>query len=261
MKRALSLSVALVLVGAWSVATAEAQNRCAHSKDINETIDVSGAGLAHISARAGDLQIEGRAGQTDIRVEGRACAGREELLDDMSVRTERRGDTVEVEAEIPEIRSWSGSNYASIDLVITVPQSLMLEVDDSSGNMTLRNIAGANIDDSSDDIEVDQVAGDVSIDDSSGDIELNGVMGDVRIDDSSGDIDVRGGRSVVLEDSSGGIHVVDIEGSVLVESDSSGNITVERVGGDFTVRRDGSGSIRHTDVGGRVDVPSRGRRS
>ena len=53
------------------------------------------------------------------------------------------------------------------------------------------------------------------------------------IEDIDGDVRV--------SDSSGGIDILDVAGSVLIVEDGSGSIDVRNVGRDFEVRRDGGG--------------------
>ena len=93
--------------------------------------------------------------------------------------------------------------------------------------------------DSSGDLEIDN-AGSVRVRDSSGDVGIGHVKGDVEVmADSSGDIEVRqvDGSVKIEQDSSGGIRVEDVRGNVTVDSDSSGDIYAGRVRGDFTVKR------------------------
>ena len=203
------------------------------------TVNAAGATSVRIDARAGQLRVTGRTDLTEVRVRGTARASSRDLLDDIKVEAVRNGNQVEVRAMVPEFRDSRWNEHAMLDLVIEVPATLALDVDDSSGDITIESVsAKVRIEDSSGDIRVRDV-GDVWISDSSGGIDVRGVKGSVDIDD----------------DSSGEIEVYDVTGSVHIGRDSSGGIDVSRVGGDFVVERDGSGTIDYDGVKGKVDIP------
>lgn len=228
---------------------------CDETAPREASIAVDGATLIEIEARAGSLEIEGRAGLREVHAHGEACADRASALDEIQIVTRRSGDRVSIIVEMPDSKGWG--NTAALDLVVEVPDDVPLQIQDSSGSLTLRNAAAARIEDSSGGMRIEGVRGDLSIDDSSGEIEVTDVGGEVRIRDSSGEIEVRQvGRSVIVEqDSSGSIDIRQVEGDVVVERDSSGSINAEEVGGDFTVKRDGSGGIDYRNVRGRVSTP------
>jgi len=205
----------------------------------NATVNAAGATSVRIDARAGLLRVTGRTDLTEVRVRGTARASSRDLLDDIKVEAVRNGNQIEVRALVPESRDSGWNDHAVLDLVIEVPATLALDVDDTSGDLTVESInAKVRIEDSSGNIRVRDV-GDVWISDSSGGIDVRGVKGSVDIDD----------------DSSGEIEVYDVTGSVRVGHDGSGSIDVSRVGGDFIVGRDGSGSIDYGDVKGKIDIP------
>lgn len=205
----------------------------------NATVNAAGATSVRIDARAGLLRVTGRTDLTEVRVRGTARASSRDLLDDIKVEAVRTGNQIEIRALVPESRDRDWNDRAGLDLVIEVPATLALDVDDTSGDLT-----------------VESVAAKIRIEDGSGNIRVRDV-GDLWIRDSSGGIDVRGvkGSVDVDDDSSGEIEVYDVTGSVRVGRDSSGSIDVSRVGGDFIVERDGSGSIDYGDVKGKIDIP------
>ena len=235
-----STIVAMALgILAWAAASAAAGD-CPHRAPREATVDAAGARVAKVEARAGSLRVAGRAGATAVSVRGNACADRAGLLDDVQLRVERVGDSVEVEAVFPE-NSWFSGGSAWLDLVIEVPAGLAVEVVDGSGEAEIVSVASVRVEDGSGGLTIRDVTRDVQVRDGSGEISVEGVGGSVTID----------------EDGSGGIEVTGVKGNVLVRNDGSGGISVKDVGGDFTVRNDGSGGIEHDAVRGRVSVPRR----
>jgi hypothetical protein len=229
----------------------------------NAVVDAAGARMVRVTARAGDLRVEGKPGMAQVQVRGTARASSDRLLAEIKLIAERRGDVVVIEADIPDRSSWRrmGDMYRGLDLIIEVPEGIALEVEDSSGDLEIRKVGALDLSDSSGNIELYDIGGALRVDDSSGDVRIEGVKGDVRLSDSSGDLDVRHvvGSVTVENDSSGEIDVVDVSGTIHVERDSSGGIRVADVGGDFIVDRDGSGEIDMRNVKGTVRVPAHRR--
>jgi DUF4097 and DUF4098 domain-containing protein YvlB len=252
---------------------------CKYDKQINKQLDLDSASKLLISARAGELDIKGSDSVRHAEIKARACASDKEWLEQMDVELVE-GENSEINVVVPDYDSldtgW-GDNYVYIDLEITVPSDMALDVKDSSGDLTIDHVGTLELQDSSGAMEVTDVKGAVTIFDSSGEIELHGVEGDVSIQDSSGDmrvVDVFGDMTVISDssgdidardiegtvrivaDSSGGIDIRDVSKDVIVERDSSGDITVENIDGNFEVQRDGSGSINSRKVAGKVTVPN-----
>lgn len=261
------LVVALVLAAAWTPSAAAQQAQ----REVEETIDASGASGITIIAQAGELVIRGESTST-VTASGTIRSRSESGLDRAQLITKRDGDRVTVRVEIEDGRR----DRTSLDLVVRVPNDVALEVvdssgdaeiegtaavkvTDSSGDLTLTDVGGAvRVTDSSGNLTIDGVEGDVRITDSSGDVRVSGINGVARVDvDSSGDIEIEGvnGNVEIGADSSGDIDVRDVEGSVTVGQDGSGSIRVRSISGDFTVGQDGSGDVRHQDVGGTVSIP------
>jgi hypothetical protein len=239
----------------WA-APAAAEDYCRHKAQRSAALDVAGATRVEVVARAGSLRIEGRAGLARLSASGTACAPEAAQLDKVQILATRQGGTLRVEAQVPE-GTW-GLGNASLDLRIELPDSLALKVEDTSGPLEVRGVAALDLVDSSGEIVVEDVKGDLSVQDSSGEMRLLGVGGSVRVSDSSGEIEITrvGGGVEIEQDSSGGIRIAQVSGAVRVRADGSGEIDVRDVGGDFTVDRDGSGDITHRGVKGKVSLPA-----
>lgn len=244
---------------------------CNYTAPREATIDLSGAERLVISVGAGTLDVLGKQGLSRVSASGTACASDKGYLDQIRLTTHRRGETLYLKAEYP--RHVRGS--AGLDLTVDVPESLAVEIEDGSGSITVRAVAGLAIDDGSGSIDVRDIRGDLEIDDGSGEIEVLGVGGGVVVDDGSGAIHITGvsgsvqvsdgsgeivlrdidGGVLIVEDGSGGIDISGVGASVVIDEDGSGGISVSDVEGDFTLRRDGSGSVSVDNVRGSVSIP------
>jgi DUF4097 and DUF4098 domain-containing protein YvlB len=263
-----------VLCGLAGVPMAAADD-CRYEEPREAVLDAAGADQLRVEAVAGSLRIEGREGLTNVQIHGTACASSKDMLKDIKLETDRHRDTLEVVAKIPDSSGWRDSQ-AHLDLVIEVPRSLALDVQDGSGSATFRNVGALSLKDGSGEIDIRDAGGSVEITDGSGEVELVGVEGDVWISDGSGELDIRkvtgeltieqdgsgeitiedvGGNVEIGEDGSGGIIISRVGGSVSIDEDGSGSIDVSHVTGDLRVGQDGSGGIGFEDVGGRVRVP------
>ena len=234
---------------------------CEYEEMIDQTLDLSGSEELSVMAAAGDLRITGLKGGEVALIKGRICVSEEEWLEESGVETSG-GKQAEIVVQLPDTDdggSWSGNNYAYLDLELEVPEHIQLNVKDSSGDLEMKGVGPVTVQDSSGDLDMSLVSGSVSIRDSSGEIELSDIAGDVTIEsDSSGGIFGKGieGTVLVENDSSGDIDFRDVGEDFVVESDSSGDISADRVGGNFHVQRDGSGSISATNVEGEVTIPA-----
>jgi hypothetical protein len=268
----ITLALAMMLPAtsmAWDVG-------CKLKADRAAGIDAAGVQKVLIRAGAGDMKVIGRSTAVRIEARGVACASTQELLDSTQLNVRREGNVVIVETALAVDEK---DGYSYIDVGIALPSSIPVEAVDSSGDAEFEDLAALTLQDSSGDLEVRRIAGVADVGDSSGDIDI-GAAGSVRLRDSSGDIevdDIRGDVDVELDssgdiritrvnggvhvrqDSSGSIRIEDVKASVQVDSDSSGDIYAGRVSGDFTVSEDSSGTIGHESIGGRVTVPSNKR--
>jgi DUF4097 and DUF4098 domain-containing protein YvlB len=166
----------------------------------------------------------------------------------------RSGDDVRIHANDDD-RELRNRQYARLDVIIEVPENMVAQIDDGSGDVEVAGIAALNLTDGSGEIVLQDVRGDVEVEDGSGEITVSNVQGNVRIHDGSGEIDLHDVMgSVIISDGSGEITATRIGRDVTI-SDSSGNIEVDEVGGSFTVRDDSSGDVDYRRVKGQVRVP------
>ena len=228
----------LIAAGALAASPVLADD-CAHKAEREAILDAGGAHSVRIEAGAGELHIEGRTGQTRVEARGTACASSEQVLERIRLTATRQGDTIVVKVDIPDGSIWGWNEQARLDLTVTVPRIMPLDVEDGSGSAEIAHVGKLTVQDGSGELSVSDVTGDLRIEDGSGSIEVTGVTGNVRLSDGSGSMTVR-----------------NVGGSVTVDDDGSGSIEVAGVKGDFTVAHDGSGGISHHDVAGHVRIPS-----
>lgn len=235
--------------------TAAAQERCAVRRDVDRQLDAADLDGVLVEAESGFLEVTG-ADVDRVRVQGVLCASDEDLAADARLVLERRRDAAWIEADLPDVRGGWRGEYVRMDLTVEMPRSLAADVRDGSGEIMVRGIEAVRIDDGSGEMDIRDVAGAVVIDDGSGAIRVERA-GSVEIDDGSGEIDIADVRGDVLvtEDGSGPMEIRDVAGDVRIVEDGSGSITVVGVGGDFVLEDDGSGSVSYRDVQGRVSVP------
>ena len=247
--------VALLALLALPVTAFALDLDCRYAADRKASIDTAGAARIEITARAGDLVVRPASGPV-LTAGGRACASSQSYLEQTQLKVRRQGDVVQVHVQVPDEMKGIGLLYASLDLTVSVPGDLPVEVTDSSGDITLDSVRVAKVLDSSGDITARGLKGDVEIEDSSGDVRVEDTAGAVRVSDSSGDVVIRGARGVHIPmDSSGDIVIDGISGDVRIDRDSSGDIRIAEVGGNVEVLADGSGEVRVTGVKGTVRVP------
>jgi hypothetical protein len=231
---------------------------CKYSRDIQRVVDLGSVTELMVEAGAGSLEISGDSSRSDVQIEANICSSDEDFLDKMDVISDVKSSTAHFETVFPHKSFWDGNEQASINLVLTVPASSLLDVQDSSGEALVQGVAKLVMTDSSGQLTIKNISGDVKVRDSSGALKLQNIDGDVEVTDSSGGIyvtDVKG-NLLVIADSSGEIEAKRIGKDVIVKRDSSGAIEVKDVQGNFTVEKDSSGGITYKNVVGKVNIPS-----
>lgn len=224
--------MALLAAGLGSLAAFET------TKTLN--LSTQGVKRLEIEAGAGSLTVTGREGLAAIEVKAEIVARhvRDEdmdgfLKDEVELSLEKRGDAVVLVSRIRDrIRLFSLGDDAVINLTVSVPKDMPLEIDDGSGSVVVEDLAAVKIDDGSGSIRVDRIAGEVKIDDGSGGIEIDDVKGNVSVDDGSGEILIRRvGGTVTVDDGSGSIDIKDVDKDVRLVRTGSGGVDVSNVKG------------------------------
>jgi hypothetical protein len=260
-------NAALIVTFLFAAGAAQAGwfDECEHRAHRAAQIDMAGVSHVIVIAKAGTLRVEGHDGARTVAATGEACASDEDVLRDITLTATRSGSTATIEAHVPSLNGWNwfGGSNAALDFTVTLPSNVSVDINDTSGAMAVLNVGTCSIDDTSGEIDVRRVHGDLTIRDTSGAIIVEDVAGNVHIPrDTSGEIEVRRvvGGVAIDEDTSGAITISNVKGNVFIGHKGSGSIYVSDVGGDFTVDHKGSGGIDYVRVAGRVSIPERHRR-
>ena len=191
-----------------------------------------------VEAGAGSLDISGVADSDRIVVSAvitvpgaDADEAAEVIEKHMVLSLVRNGDRAELRS-LFERGGWFGGS-PGIRLEVRVPARMSLDIEDGSGSIEIRDVAGnIRLEDGSGSIAMRQVGGSVSVKDGSGSIDIKGAGGDVEVVDGSGSIQLtRVAGSATIEDGSGGIDVAGVAGDVTIPEDGSGPVDVRDVQG------------------------------
>lgn len=183
------------------------------------TVATAGAKLIRIVSDAGVLKIDGRPGDSAARVDAVAIGSGRRVLSGIRLVATRVGDVITIRPVMPHraFFVFGGSFFAAMDMSITLPPGIPIEITDGSGDIVARGV------------------GLVKISDGSGGISVANVTGDLNVPD----------------DGSGTLAAQRIGGSVKVGGKGSGALNVAHVGSDLIVGEKGSGLIRYEDVHGK----------
>lgn len=227
------------------------------------TLPASGLKALAIDCGAGSLKVQGREGLERIEIAAtlRLSGADEAELRDfrkerVTLKIEKIGSKAVLTARIDDSFSLDklfASKNAAIDLDVSLPRDLDLDVEDGSGDLAIRDIGGRlDLEDGSGDILVERIAGAAEIEDGSGDMVVSSLGGDLEIEDGSGDLKIEDvGGAIVIEDGSGSIDLREAVGPVAID-DGSGDIVIDGVEKDVTIEEAGSGGLEIRNVKGRV---------
>lgn len=236
-----------------------------HAAQKRETLalDASGCSALRIESGAGYLNVQGKDGMGRIEVSATLHVRgindtelREFKSTHVTLKLEKIGSKAVLIASIDEKFSLDrlfGMRDASIDLDVSLPRGLALEIEDGSGDINVRTMGnGLELVDGSGDVRVAGITGTVEIEDGSGDLLLADLKGRVEIEDGSGNLELKdAGGDVSITDGSGQLEIFRVKGSLRIE-DGSGDIVIDGVEKDVTIEEAGSGGVEIRNVKGQV---------
>lgn len=212
----------------------------AHREVKELSLSAQGIEKLEIDCGAGFLKVYGKEGLKEIRVEaeivldGKSEKSAEEFIQKyLDLSLEKRGSRAVLTSGFESYRSMFSFGNKVVNLTVSMPMGMNLDVDDGSGSIIVNDIAGdVNVDDGSGSMEIMNIKGNLDVDDGSGEISIEGVSGDVSVDDGSGSMTIRNiGGSVTVRDGSGSITINGVEKDVYIPSDGSGSVQVKNVKG------------------------------
>jgi hypothetical protein len=249
-KVAMLLSAVMILPGC--VIHVGASNANVH---LQEELQLSANQLEmlEVDSGAGSLTIIGDTNATDITVSAEIHTTEEK---DYQLVLVKKGSRAVLTAEHGSTSGFWNGQSPSIDLTITVPAHLALEIDDGSGGINIKGINNhVDINDGSGELVVKNVQGNLTIEDGSGELTVDNVSGDVVIDDGSGEMIVKNiSGSVSVIDGSGDLSIHHVGGKVSID-DGSGGIDVLDAGG-LNITESGSGGLQVKDIKGEFNIDS-----
>ncbi|WP_430812519.1 MULTISPECIES: DUF4097 family beta strand repeat-containing protein [unclassified Carboxylicivirga] len=167
---------------------------------------------------------------------------------DVKIRHHIMGGTLRVWIDRPNsLRNVKGK------LSLYVPKKTNIEVDNSSGSISVKDIVGAmvKLEASSGSIKAVNINSDISAEASSGSISLSEISGDARAATTSGGQRHEAiGGSLKVKSSSGSIKVSEVEGETDITS-TSGSQSIHSIGSSLYTQAS-SGSIKISEVRGDV---------
>jgi len=245
MKRRINITGLFLSISLLVTTQAMAEAKLQDTRELE--IDAGQLAQLRINVTAGSLVVRGVSDSDRIQVSAEIWQSR--ANDDYELKLSRDGDSAVLVTDIDTSGGWfSFGNEDRIDVVVSVPAMLQLDIHDGSGSIEVSDIQGdVRINDGSGSIQLLKLGAAVDIDDGSGSISVVDVQGDVHIDDGSGSISVkRIGGMLDIEDGSGSISATDITGIVRLR-DGSGSIAVDGAA-DLKLLSDGSGSVSQRNI-------------
>ncbi|MDK1024600.1 MAG: hypothetical protein QGD92_10255 [Gammaproteobacteria bacterium] len=221
--------------------------------------DLASIASIELNALAGELYIQSHSAD-ELAIRGRICADSEKYLKDIRLEVELSDQRLVVTVIMPPSNTFWDPDYAYMDLEVELPAEMPIHIKDSSGDIILRGISAASINDGSGKIKGVDLKSSTRIEDSSGDIVIRGLDGSISVTDSSGDVDLANvtGDVDIIADGSGEIEISRTGGYVKIGRDGSGGIDIDYTGGDVTIDSDGSGNIQISHVEGHVHIGTDG---
>lgn len=193
-------------------------------------LPMEGISKLRIETGAGKLIVKGDPAATEIIVNGEIRRSKNVKKSKVVFELEKKGEIAELTSDF---KGGFGFEYMNLDMTVTLPSDIALEIDDGSDNIEIRDVlAPIQIKDGSGELLVERSGPIMEITDGSGSIDLTETKGDLVLDDESGNITMKGHEGAIqILDGSGDIHVHDVQGDVTIAEDGSGSVKIKNVSG------------------------------
>jgi DUF4097 and DUF4098 domain-containing protein YvlB len=186
-----------------------------YTENFSRTVRIGRTGALDLQNVAGDISVTGGGGD-DVRIEAVKRvrhpneAEAKALLSEIQIEVADRGGRVEVRAEYPRRRNWSGG----VDFTVSVPRD---------ASVALRSVSGT--------------------------VKVTNINGELRAETVSGDIITMTAKKLrVAKTVSGDVEISESEADELSLGSVSGDVIVNRLKGNGFDAQSVSGDLRLTDV-------------
>jgi hypothetical protein len=251
--------IGLAAIGFWlGVATT-----AVWGQDFQKNYTLSPGGTISIANVSGDIQITGtNTGTVSVRA---IREGRDK--DAVEVVDESTAGHVSLKVRYPS----GGSNDASVKFVVEVPagsQYKFEKLSTASGDIEVVNVAGdLTASTASGDVTVSQFLGNATANTASGDTKITNVQGEIHANSASGDVTILGAAGLVSAQTASGdikVEISRVEGSGEMKfASASGDVTVTVPGqiGALVQMSTGSGNIKSDFPINVEDTPGHGKKA
>jgi len=230
-------------------------------------LDYSGVRCIVFNVGENKLRIDASPHPQEM-LSGHASATSKAELAKLVLRQEREGDRLLVSLERKASEGKEGGEesrggfrgYGYMDLRVSVPQEVAVEVNVTSGDAWVTGSHSLTAKVGSGELEGRRIPGGVTVSVGSGEVELRDI-GTLTVGSiGSGDVDVENVRGLVRVNSigSGNFDLEGADGDVKLEAIGTGDVDIERVRGSVTVGSIGAGKLKGEDIAGDFTVKMRG---
>lgn len=257
------IALALLLAALPPAAPAESRDpRSNYDRDFSRTVPFKAGARLEIEHSQGSLRI-GTHALPEVRIKAKITVsssdveGAQRFGEGIAITVEDTGSAIFVRTKYPE-KTWhfigSGSISYSVDIDVTMPETMALSARNKFGNLDVVNLKAAAV--------LVNANGQLSLSDGRGRQRLENAFGSITVNRNAGEVEISGSNgAVVATDIDGPLSVRNRFGAVQVRkakgpvtvNTSNGALLVEEVAG--TASLTGSfGAIDVRGVGGAVEV-------
>ncbi|HEY1435231.1 MAG TPA: hypothetical protein VGG65_07635 [Thermoanaerobaculia bacterium] len=253
----------LVLAAVPVAAAAETRDpRSNYDRDFSRTLPFKPGARLDIEHSQGSLRI-GTHALPEVRIKAKITVsssdaeGAQKFGEGITITVEDTGSAIFVRTKYPE-KQWhfigNGSVSYSVDIDVTMPETMALSARNKFGNVDVVNLKAPAV--------LVNANGQLSLSDGRGRQRLENAFGSITVNRNAGEVEISGSNGAVVatdvdgplsvRNRFGAVQVRKAKGPVVVNA-SNGDVLVEEVSG--TASLTGSfGRIEARDVGGAVEV-------
>jgi DUF4097 and DUF4098 domain-containing protein YvlB len=247
---------------------------CASGKsfrfDYQKIIEISGDIELVISNSYGDVIVTGAPVNTLTinavkNVRATDAEEAENITEHIEIKAKRQNRRVSIKTRYLRMSGRAGSfwdkllgtgqdSFGDVDFEIIAPNNCCVDIDNTSGEITISGVTGdIRVVGSSGKIIVEEIIGDLNIESTSGDIRISNIRGQIDISSASSSMELNSiTGSIDIRSMGGDKKGSFISGSVII-SQTSGEVELKSLNGDLRVKST-SGSVYVEQESGAVDI-------